>query len=53
MGFEKIDLHYVRESRAAEVAGNEAFGKSAMRTRERELAVINASDIALVALRYR
>ena len=43
-----IDLHYVRESRAAEVAGNEAFGKSALRTRERELAVINAADIALV-----
>ena len=37
--FDTIDLHYLREARAAELAGDaEALRKSAARTRERELA---------------
>ncbi|MDR6843048.1 glycosyltransferase [Pseudoxanthomonas sacheonensis] len=43
-----IDLHYLRESRAAQLAGNEALAKSALRTRQRELAVISDADLTLV-----
>ena len=43
-----IDLHYLRESRAAELASNEALAKAALRTRRRELAVINQADLTLV-----
>jgi GT2 family glycosyltransferase len=43
-----IDLHYLRESRAAQLAGNEALAKSASRTRQRELAVIAGADLTLV-----
>ena len=43
-----IDLHYLRESRAAQLAGNDALAKSALRTRQRELAVIAGADLTLV-----
>lgn len=43
-----IDLHYLRESRAAQLAGNDALAKSALRTRQRELAVISGADLTLV-----
>lgn len=43
-----VDLHYLRESRAAVLAESAALEKSAGRTRARELAVINACDITLV-----
>jgi GT2 family glycosyltransferase len=43
-----IDLHYLRESRAATLADDEGLKKSAARTREVELGVIDASDVTLV-----
>jgi glycosyltransferase involved in cell wall biosynthesis len=43
-----IDLHYLRESRAAQLAANEALAKAALRTRRRELAVIDKADLTLV-----
>jgi hypothetical protein len=46
--FDSIDLHYLREQRAADVTGDAAIARAALRTRERELAVIAASDITLV-----
>ena len=46
--FDTVDLHYLRESRAAELAGNDALARSALRTRQRELAVVAAADLTLV-----
>ena len=43
-----IDLHYLRESRAAELAGNAALAKAALQTRQRELSVVAAADTTLV-----
>ena len=43
-----IDLHYLRESRAAALAANEALAKAALQTRRRELAVIAGADLTLV-----
>jgi GT2 family glycosyltransferase/glycosyltransferase involved in cell wall biosynthesis len=43
-----IDLHYLRESRAAQLAASEVLAKSALRTRQRELAVIAGADLTLV-----
>ena len=43
-----IDLHYLRESRAATLAKDDSLKKSAARTRQAELGVINASDVTLV-----
>ncbi|MBB1473833.1 glycosyltransferase [Luteimonas sp. MC1782] len=46
--FDSIDLHYLREQRAAEVTGDAAIASTALRTRGRELGVIAACDITLV-----
>ncbi|HSR64147.1 MAG TPA: glycosyltransferase family 2 protein, partial [Xanthomonadaceae bacterium] len=46
--FDSIDLHYLRERRAAELAGDAALLRAAMRTRERELAVVAQADTTLV-----
>jgi GT2 family glycosyltransferase/glycosyltransferase involved in cell wall biosynthesis len=46
--FDSIDLHYVRERRGAEVAGDTALLRAAERTRELELDVIARSDVTLV-----
>ncbi len=43
-----IDLHYLRESRAAQLAGDAALEKSALRTRQQELQVIGDVDTTLV-----
>ncbi|HET6783247.1 MAG TPA: glycosyltransferase [Pseudoxanthomonas sp.] len=43
-----IDLHYLRESRAAELAGNAALAKAASQTRQRELSAVAAADATLV-----
>ena len=43
-----VDLHYLREARAAKVANRPTLEKSALETRTRELTVIQASDITLV-----
>ncbi|HVI24711.1 MAG TPA: glycosyltransferase [Xanthomonadaceae bacterium] len=46
--FDSVDLHYLRERRAAELAGDTALLRAAERTRARELAVVAASDATLV-----
>jgi GT2 family glycosyltransferase/glycosyltransferase involved in cell wall biosynthesis len=46
--FDSVDLHYLRERRAAEVAGDPALRRAAERTRTRELAVIARADATLV-----
>ena len=46
--FDTVDLHYLRERRAAELAGDAAALRAAMRTRELELALIREADTTLV-----
>lgn len=46
--FDTVDLHYLRERRAAELAGDAAALRAAMRTRELELALIRDADATLV-----
>jgi GT2 family glycosyltransferase len=46
--FDTIDLHYLREQRAAEVAGDASRARTAQRTRALELDVIARSDLTLV-----
>ena len=46
--FDSIDLHYLRERRGAELAGDAAMLRAAERTRALELDVIARSDVTLV-----
>jgi GT2 family glycosyltransferase/glycosyltransferase involved in cell wall biosynthesis len=46
--FDTVDLHYLREQRAAELAGSSEMARTAEKTREQELALIAASDVTLV-----
>ncbi|MEO6263647.1 MAG: glycosyltransferase, partial [Luteimonas sp.] len=46
--FDSVDLHYLREQRAAELAGDRALARAAIRTRVAELDVIARADITLV-----
>jgi glycosyltransferase involved in cell wall biosynthesis len=46
--FDTVDLHYLRERRGAEVAGDAALARAAEHTRARELAVIAQADTTLV-----
>ncbi len=46
--FDTVDLHYLRERRAAEIAGDKKLLYAAERTRNLELDVIARSDITLV-----
>jgi len=46
--FDSIDLHYLRERRGAEVAGDPGLLRAAERTRQLELDVIARSDVTLV-----
>lgn len=46
--FDSIDLHYLRERRGAELAGDAALMRAAERTRALELDVIARSDATLV-----
>lgn len=46
--FDTVDLHYLRERRAAELSGDAAALRAAMRTRELELALIRDADATLV-----
>lgn len=43
-----VDLHYLRESRAAQLTANESLAKSALRTRRHELEVVARADLTLV-----
>lgn len=46
--FDTVDLHYLRERRAAELSGDVAALRAAMRTRDLELALIRDADATLV-----
>lgn len=46
--FDTVDLHYLRERRGAEVAGDAALARAAERTRVLELDVIAQADTTLV-----
>ena len=48
LAFDTVDLHYLREQRAAELAGSAELARTAEKTREQELALIRASDVTLV-----
>src|SRR3546814_3632127 len=45
--FDTADLHYLRESRAAEVAGDAPRTRTAQRTRPLEMDVISRNDLTL------
>ena len=46
--FDSVDLHYVRERRSAELAGDATLARNAARTRALELDVVARSDITTV-----
>ncbi len=46
--FDTVDLHYLREQRAAELSGDAALARTAAATRAQELQLIRDSDITLV-----
>ncbi len=46
--FDTVDLHYLRERRAAELDGNAIAMRAAQRTRRLELALVEAADTTLV-----
>ncbi|HEY0333557.1 MAG TPA: glycosyltransferase [Stenotrophomonas sp.] len=46
--FDTVDLHYLRERRGAELADDDMLLRAARRTRERELAVMDATDVTLL-----
>ena len=48
MVFDTVDLHYLREQRGAELAGDPAMLRAARRTRELELDVVARADTTLV-----
>lgn len=46
--FDTVDLHYVRQRRAAEVTGNRRLARQALRSRRQELAIVRDSDATFV-----
>ncbi len=46
--FDTVDLHYLREQRAAAVDGSEAMARQAAATREAELDLVRRSDATIV-----
>lgn len=46
--FDTVDLHYLRETRGADIDGDNKLRQAALKTRRRELALIEACDITLV-----
>ena len=46
--FDTVDLHYLREQRAAELAADAALARHAAATRAQELKLIRESDVTLV-----
>lgn len=46
--FDTVDLHYLRERRGAELAGDAGLLRNSERTRTRELAVMAASDVTVL-----
>ncbi len=50
--FDTVDLHYLREQRMAELAGEKSALKAAKQTKAKELAVAKACDLTLVVSPY-
>lgn len=48
LAFDTVDLHYLREQRAAKLSGSTEMARAAEKTRDKELALIRNSDITLV-----
>ncbi len=48
LAFDTVDLHYLREQRAAELAGSDEMARAAEKTREQELRLIRDCDVTLV-----
>lgn len=48
LAFDTVDLHYLREQRAAELAGSAELARVAANTRAQELKVIRDCDVTLV-----
>ena len=46
--FDTVDLHFLREQRQAELAGDAAMARAALKTRTQELAVMTTADLTLV-----
>lgn len=46
--FDTVDLHYLREDRAAALAGNDELARQAGKTRAQELRLIRSADVTLV-----
>ena len=46
--FDTVDLHFLRELRGADLAGDAALQRAAERTRDRELALMRQADATLV-----
>jgi len=46
--FDTVDLHYLREQRAAELAKDETLARTAAQTREAELKLVRDCDLTLV-----
>jgi glycosyltransferase involved in cell wall biosynthesis len=46
--FDTVDLHFIRERRAAELTGNPSLMRQALRSRTRELTMVARCDITLV-----
>lgn len=48
LAFDTVDLHYLREQRAAELSGDAAMARHAATTRAQELKLIRECDVTLV-----
>ena len=48
LAFDTVDLHYLREQRAAELSGDAAMARHAAATRAQELKLIRECDVTLV-----
>ncbi len=46
--FDTVDLHYLREQRAAALSGREDLARAAAETRDKELRLIRESDVSVV-----
>jgi len=46
--FDTVDLHFLRERRAAELSGSSSMARQAQTSRKSELALIEASDVTFV-----
>jgi glycosyltransferase involved in cell wall biosynthesis len=46
--FDTVDLHFLREQRAADVSGSQRMHRQSLASRQRELALVRDSDISFV-----